>query len=280
MFKKKKKMLLLPAIIQIRFLDIIDIILVALLIYFVFNLVKGTGAINIVLGILSIYAIWFIVRTVEMNLLAEILGQFISVGVLALIIVFQPEIRKFLLLIGKRSIINKGPQSAWRKLWQLDEGVGYNYSPVVKACEVLSESKIGALIVITKENSLEYYLEVGEIIDAKVSEQLIQSIFFPNSPLHDGAIIITQNKIKAARCVMPVSENETIPKSLGLRHRAGLGITEQSDAVSVIVSEQTGKLAFCKNGEIKRNLNALQVSEFLAKEFADFKPSRKEAIKS
>ncbi len=273
-------MLFIPAFLQIRFLDIVDIILVAFLIYFVFNLIKGTGALNIVLGILSIYVIWFIVRTVEMELLSEILGQFISVGVLALIIVFQPEIRKFLLLLGKRSIINKGPQSVWRKIWQLDENIGYNYSPVVKACEVLSETKTGALIVITKENVLEYYLEAGEIIDANISEQLIQSIFYPNSPLHDGAIIITQNKIKAARCVMPVSENEELPKNMGLRHRAGLGITEQSDAVAVVVSEQTGKIAFCKNGSIKRNLNALQLSEFLAKEFADFEPSRKESSKN
>jgi len=264
-------MLLNIAFIQLRLLDIIDILLVASLLFYLFRLVKGTGAINIMLGILSIYVIWFVVRTFEMELLTEILGQFVSVGVLALIIVFQPEIRKFLQMIGRRSIINKGPQSAWRRLWQIDNEVSLNYSPVVKACEIMSENRTGALIVITKENSLDYFLESGEPLDAKISDQLIQNIFYKNSPLHDGAIIISQNRIKAARCVLPVSENNNLPANLGLRHRAALGITEQSDAIAIIVSEQTGKISLCKNAEIKKNLTPLQLREFLAKEFAAYK---------
>jgi diadenylate cyclase len=264
-------MIFIPTFIQIRLLDIVDIILVAFLLFYIFRLIKGTGAINIVLGILSVYVIWFIVRTFEMELLTEILGQFISVGVLALIIVFQPEIRKFLQIIGKRSIINNGPQSAWKKFWQIDSDISLNYSTVVKACEAMSENKTGALIIITKENNLNYYLNTGESIEAKISEQLIQNIFFKNSPLHDGAIIINENKIMAARCVLPVSENTDLPASLGLRHRAALGITEQSDAIAIVVSEQTGKISFFKNAEIKRNISAMQLQEMLAKEFVNLK---------
>ncbi len=262
---------LFTAFIQIRFLDILDIILVALLIYYVFNLIRGTGAINILLGIISVYAFWFIVRTFEMELLTEILGQFISVGVLALIIVFQPEIRKFLLLLGKKSIINKGSKGIWNKLWQIEDDIMLNYSPIIRACENFSDSKTGALIVITKENTLDYYIETGEIIDAQLSEQLIQNIFFRNSPLHDGAVIVRQNRIKAARCVLPVSESKNIPNTLGIRHRAALGITENSDAIAVVVSEQTGRIAFCKNGEMQRNISSLQLRESLTKEFTEFK---------
>ncbi|MFW5792905.1 MAG: diadenylate cyclase CdaA [Bacteroidota bacterium] len=261
----------ITAFIQIRFLDIIDIILVALLIYYVFRLIRGTGAINIVLGIIAIYAVWFIVRTFEMELLTEILGQFISVGVLALIIVFQPEIRKFLLLLGQRTILNQGSKSFWKKLWQIEDEVPLNYTPIIRACEILSENRTGALIVITKENSLDYFLETGEFIDAKLSDQLIQNIFFRNSPLHDGAIIITNNRIKAARCVLPVSESAKLPTTLGLRHRAALGITEQSDALALVVSEQTGKIAFCQNAEITRNVSLLQLRDILTKEFTGYK---------
>ncbi len=257
---------MVPAFLQIRFLDIIDILLVAVLLYQLFMLIRGTGALNIFLGILSIYLLWWLVRMFEMELLTAILGQFISVGVLALIIVFQPEIRKFLLLIGTRSLLTKGSKGIFKKLWTFGEETKLNVSPIVNACENLSQSKTGALLVFTNRNELEFFLETGEMLDAKISQQLLESIFYKNSPLHDGAVIITGNRIKAARCVLPVSENPRFPQTLGLRHRAALGITEQSDAVAIVVSEQTGRIAWFKSGQIRRNIKPLQLKELLAKE--------------
>ncbi len=257
----------LPAIIQIRLLDILDIVLVAMLLYQLYLLIKGTGTINIFLGILSVYLVWWLVRIFEMELLTAILGQFISVGVLALIIVFQPEIRKFLLIIGKRTFVSKGSRSIFKGVWQIETQKELNIPAIVNALESLSEQKTGALIVITHQSELESFAETGQRIDAVISEQLIGSIFYKNSPLHDGAVIITNNRIKAARCVLPISELRKVPATFGLRHRAALGITEQSDAVALVVSEQTGKISWSKAGEIKRNIKPLQLKELLAKEF-------------
>lgn len=256
---------------QIRFLDVIDVLLVAFLLYQLYLLIRGTGALYIFLGILSIYLIWWLVRLFEMELLSAILGQFISVGVLALIIVFQPEIRKFLLLIGTRSIINKGSRNIFRRLWQLEDEGKLNISPIVNACERFAENRTGALIVITKKNDLEFFVETGQPVDARISEPLLESIFYKNNPLHDGAVVITENRIRAARCVLPVSENPNFPSTLGLRHRAAAGITEQSDAVALVVSEQTGRISWCKQGQIKRNIKAVQLKEFLAKEFVNLR---------
>jgi diadenylate cyclase len=266
-------LLFIPAFLQIRLLDIIDIFLVAILLYQLYLLIRGTGALNIFLGILSIYLIWWLVRVFEMELLTAILGQFISVGVLALIIVFQPEIRKFLLLIGTRSFINKGSRNFFKRIWQFDEPIKLNISPIVNSCQRFSENRTGALIVITKENDLGFFVETGELIEARISEQLLENIFFKNSPLHDGAVIITSNRIKAARCVLPVSDNKNIPSNLGLRHRAAAGITEQSDAITIVVSEQNGRISVAKEGEIKRNLKPVQLKEFLAREFGIQQPT-------
>lgn len=252
--------------IQIRLLDIVDIVLVAILIYQVYLLIRGTGAMNIFLGILSIYVIWWLVRSFEMELLTAILGQFMSVGVLALIIVFQPEIRRFLLLLGKRSIFNRTSRTFLKGLWQTDSEQ-LNIPPIVNAVETFAEQRTGALIVITNENELELFVETGERMDAMISEQLLGSVFYLNSPLHDGAVIITNNRIKAARCVLPVSGVRKLPASMGLRHRAAVGITEQSDAIALVVSEQTGKISWCKGGKIVRNVKPLQLKELLAREF-------------
>ncbi len=256
----------IPAFLQIRLLDIIDIFLVATLLYQLYLLIRGTGALNIFLGILSIYLIWWLVRIFEMELLTAILGQFISVGVLALIIVFQPEIRRFLLIFGKQSFINKPSRRFLNRFIHFEEPILLNISPIVNSCQRFSETRTGALIVITKENNLGFFVETGELIDARISEQLLENIFFKNSPLHDGAVIITSNRIKAARCVLPVSENPAFPATLGLRHRAAVGITEQSDAIAIVVSEQTGKISVAKGGEIKKNLKPVQLKEFLARE--------------
>ncbi len=268
--------LFIAGFIQIRLLDILDVLLVAILFYQLYILIRGTGAMNIFLGILSIYVIWWLVRIFEMELLTAILGQFISVGVLALIIVFQPEIRKFLLVLGKRSIINRGSRDLFKGLWTADHNDDLNIPSIVNAMEAFSEQKTGALIVITRENELESFLETGQKMDAQISEQLLGSIFYRNSPLHDGAVIVTNNRIKAARCVLPVSEVKRFPVSLGLRHRAALGVTEQSDAISLVVSEQTGKISWCMAGEIRRNIRPLQLKELLAKELLSDEDSEQE----
>ncbi|TVR43216.1 MAG: TIGR00159 family protein [Bacteroidia bacterium] len=260
--------LFITGFIQIRLLDILDIVLVAILLYQLYILIRGTGAINIFLGILSIYIIWWLVRIFEMEMLTAILGQFISVGVLALIIVFQPEIRKFLLIIGKKSFLHRQSRSKWFKgIWQIEKDKELNIPAIVNSLEALAEQKTGALIVITQKNELESFIETGQRIDAEITEQLLGSIFYKNSPLHDGAVIISDNRIRAARCVLPVSEIRRIPSSLGLRHRAAIGITEQSDAIALVVSEQTGKISWSKGGEIKRFIKPLQLKELLAKEY-------------
>ena len=268
--------LFVTGFIQIRFLDILDVLLVAVLFYQLYTLIRGTGAMNIFLGILSIYVIWWLVRIFEMELLTAILGQFISVGVLALIIVFQPEIRKFLLVLGKRSIINRGSRDLFKGLWAAEHEDDINIPSIVNALEIFSEQKTGALIVITRKNELDSFLETGQKMDAQISEQLLGSIFYKNSPLHDGAVIITNNRIRAARCVLPVSEVKRFPVSLGLRHRAALGVTEQSDAIALVVSEQTGKISWCIAGEIRRNIKPLQLKELLAKELLSDKDHDKE----
>ncbi len=265
------------AFIQIRLLDVIDVLLVAILFYQLYILIRGTGAINIFLGILSIYLLWWLVRIFEMELLTAILGQFIAVGVLALIIVFQPEIRKFLLVIGKRSFIKPGSRELFKGLWSIEDDADLNIPPIVNTLESFAESRTGALIVITNESELESFLETGQRLDAIISEQLLGTIFYKNSPLHDGAVIITNNRIKAARCVLPVSESKRFPVALGLRHRAALGVSEQSDAVALVVSEQSGNISWCKAGEIKRNIKPLQLKELLAKEFLSEKPGKQES---
>lgn len=259
---------LLPLFMQIRFLDIIDIFLVAILLYYLYKLIRGTGALNIFLGIISVYIFWWLVRIFEMELLTEILGQFISVGVLALIVVFQPEIRKFLLFLGARGFLNQRSRKFLSRLWHIDQNPGLAINDVVAACEELASSNTGALIVLTRENNLDAFLETGEILDARISRQLIENIFYKNSPLHDGAVIITNNRIRAARCVLPVSENIRFPAYLGLRHRAAVGVSEQSDALAIVVSEQTGRISLVKEGELKRNIKPVELKEILVKEFS------------
>jgi diadenylate cyclase len=257
-----------PAFIKLRLLDVVDIFLVAILLYYLYKLIRGTGALNIFLGITSIYIFWWLVRLFEMELLTEILGQFISVGVLALIVVFQPEIRKFLLILGTRSFLNKKSRMFFGNLWSMEQSNNMSISDIVRACEQLAETRTGALIVLTQENNLELFLETGEIIDARVSSQLLENIFFKNSPLHDGAVIITKNRIVAARCVLPVSESSHFPAYLGLRHRAAVGVSELSDAIAIVVSEQTGRISWVKDGKMKRNIRGVELKEMMVKEFA------------
>lgn len=257
----------IPFFIGLRLLDVIDIILVALLLYELYSLVKGTAAINILLGIIAIFLVWRLVRILEMELLSEILGAFISVGFIALIVVFQPEIRKFLLLLGTPSFIRKKNNRFlfWRIKYDSDDVLSID--PIVQACHKMANTKTGALIVIGKVNELNDITETGELLEARISEQLLENIFFKNSPLHDGAVIIMNNRIRAASCILPVSKNDTLPSQVGLRHRAAVGITEKSDAVALVVSEQTGQISWCKAGQLNADIQPARLKTLLEEEF-------------
>ena len=255
---------LLTLFISIRVLDVIDIILVALLFYQIYMLIRGTVAINIFMGIFILYLIWLIVRALNMELLSSILGQIIGVGVIALIIVFQQEIRRFLLLIGTR-YFSKNRFSLERFL--MIKGKKFespvNIEAIVRACRNMAESKMGALIVIIRKSNLQLFAETGDIINAETSSRLIENIFFKNSPLHDGAMIIKNNLIYAVRCILPLTEKIEMPQSFGLRHRAALGISETTDALVIVVSEETGKISFVKSGEIVEDINTKKLRELL-----------------
>jgi len=199
-----------------------------------------------------------------MELLNNILGKIIEVGVIALIIVFQQEIRRFLLFIGTRYLSkNRFSLENWLFPKQKNMVAPVNIDAIVKACRNMSETKTGALIVIARKSELQYYTETGDIIDAETSSRLIENIFFKNSPLHDGALIIVNDKIRAARCILPVTENLNIPAHYGLRHRAALGISEHTDALIVIVSEETGKISFGFQGEIKYGISSMELRQLL-----------------
>lgn len=250
--------------IKIELIDIIDIALVGWLIYQAYKLIRGTAALNIFIGIIVFYFIWLLVRALRMELLSDILGQVIGVGVLALIILFQQEIRRFLLRLGTRYMDSGQKLRIVNALfWSKKKGVSLTLlDELTHACKRMSEKKTGALIVLAKSSSLEFIIETGDRIDAIISRRLIENIFFKNAPLHDGAMVIAEDKIIAARCTLPISENPHIPASFGMRHRAALGITEQSDAVVVVVSEQTGQISYVQNGEIKKmnSINELRLA--------------------
>jgi diadenylate cyclase len=254
--------------ITLRWLDVLDILLVAFLLYQLYKLIKGTVAINIFVGILSLYLLWLIVRALNMQLLGNILGQFIGLGAITLIIVFQQELRRFLLLIGTTGFFNKGKfrKNLFEFNWGVRKPNSVDINSIVKACANMAETQTGALIVIATRSELKFYANTGDYIDAVVSKRIIESIFFKNNPMHDGAIIISGERIKATRCVLPVTENPEFPHHLGMRHRAAVGITEASDALAVVVSEQTGTISFAKGGELSMNLSAEKLREYLNKE--------------
>jgi len=260
--------LFITGFIEVRFLDVLDIALVAALLYMVYTMLKGTVAINIFAGIAAIYFIWRLVVALQMEMLSQILGAFIGVGFIALIIVFQPELRQFLLVFGTPKILEILPdrlQFLFKHLQR--EQSNLDTDKIVQACQHMSEEKSGALIVITHQHELLNIIDTGEVINAIISDQLIENIFFKNSPLHDGALIISENMIKAAACILPVSKNRNIDVSLGLRHRAALGVTEKSDAIALVVSEENGHISYCKNGTLINGVQAHQLKSFLDKEF-------------
>ncbi len=253
--------------IHIRILDILDIFLVALLMYQLYMLVRGTVAINIIIGILAIYFIWGIVKMLKMELLSSILGQVIGVGVIALIIVFQQEIRRFLIFIGARYITRNRMRFEHMLRMDFDTRPPVKLRSILKAVISLAGSRTGALIVIKAKSTLDIYAQAGDVLDANTSSRLILSIFNKLSPLHDGAIIIDSEKISAARVVLPVTDNPDLPPEFGLRHRAAIGITELTDAVVIVVSEETGQISFAQNGRIYNNLSPKELLTRLENEF-------------
>jgi len=248
---------------EVSIVNMIDIALVAALLYQIYKLLKGSVAIKIFLGFLSIYLIYLLVGALRMELLSSILGQFMGVGVIAAIIIFAPEIRKFLLLIGRSSLLSQ--DNALRNLlffWKKKESSTFNISPIIDASKTLAGGNTGALMVISKSTELKFYAESGDILDADLSKRLLISIFNKYSPLHDGAVIIHQGKIKAARCILPVTERE-VPAQFGLRHRAAIGMSEATDALVLIISEETGQVSLAKNGMIIHNVSFQDVREIL-----------------
>lgn len=238
--------------IKIGISDVIDILLVAFLIYQVYKIIKGTPAVNIFLGIIAFYTLWLIVKALDMDLLASILGQVIGVGVLALMILFQPEIRRFLLKMGNQYMQSIKKYAFFRVLMgtkplsiskqTLDE--------LTQACSRMSDKKTGALIAMKRASELTFIIETGDRIDANINRRLIENIFFKNSPLHDGGMIIANNRIVAARCTFPISEKQLDP-GYGMRHRAAVGLSEETDAFVIVVSEETGGISVMVDGDIK-----------------------------
>ncbi len=235
---------------KITFIDIIDIVLVAILLFYLYKLLRGTVAINIFLGIVIIYLIWKLTDVLNMNVLSNLLGKFISVGFFALIVVFQQEIRKFLLLIGSTNFTTKKNILKYFKfLNQENQSISLNVNFLVNSCKKMSKEKTGAIIIIERENNLEFVRNKVDENKIELSPQILETIFFKNSPLHDGAVIIKENSIIATRVILPVSESESIPKRFGLRHRAAIGISEKTDALAIVISEQTGIITYVKDSD-------------------------------
>lgn len=245
------------------FIDFIDIILVAAIMFWIYRATRGTNAPYIISGIIMIYLMWVVVRTLNMELLSNILGQFVSVGVIALIIVFQPEIRRFLQMIGMRQ---KRFNFIARIFNRNDNTSVTIIAPIVQACREMSAHKTGALIVIGRQSDLRLITEGGIAIDAKISTPLLENIFFKNAPLHDGAVVIEGDRIVAAKCILPVTQSD-VPKSYGTRHRAAIGMSEISDAIILVVSEETGGISIAHGGTIHRDIAPDQVANLLQRHF-------------
>jgi len=249
-------------------LDVIDILAVAYLLYQFYMMIKGTAAMNIFGVIVLMYFIWLIVKLANMTLLSTILGQVMGVGIIALIVVFQQELRKFLLLMWQRySNFNFSLETIFSSFIQSSEKSDVCIIQIVNACKNMQKTNTGALIVIPNHSNLDLIMETGEKINADTNTQLLESIFFKNSPLHDGAVIILENKIMAARCVLPVSERTDLPKNLGLRHKSAIGVTESTDAIAIIVSEERGHISFAEHGKVSINISPEKLIETLKKKF-------------
>lgn len=235
-------------LLDIRIIDIIDVVLVAFLMYYLYKLIKGTVAINIFIGIVILFAIWKLTLFLDMLLMSRILGGFLGAGMIALVVVFQQEIRKFLLMVGTTNFSAR--KRVFKKLNLFNENeITTNVPVILSACSKMSKSSTGAIIVLKRNTSLEFVKITGDPMNVEVNQPILESIFYKNSPLHDGALIIEDNIITATRVILPVSNDKNIPQRFGLRHRAALGITEKTDAVCIVVSEENGQISYLKEGD-------------------------------
>jgi uncharacterized protein (TIGR00159 family) len=255
---------------EIKLVDILDVLVVTFMLVQVYKLMKGSIAIKVFIGFLFLYLIFLFVKAVNMELIATILGQFMGVGVLAVIILFQQEIRKFLLMVGRTTIFDD--VNMFRNafsFWSSNGNHRTEITPIVEAAKSMGGSNTGALIVLSKNSGLKFYADSGDKMDAVVSKRLLMAVFNKYSPLHDGAAIIHENRIVAARCILPVTEREDIPANFGLRHRAAVGMSESTDALVLIVSEETGQISVARNGTMSRNLSAKELREEMNSYFSE-----------
>jgi len=248
--------------------DIIDVIAVAMMLYYIYRLMKESRSLNVFIGIMLFVLVWlFVSQVLEMRLLGAILDKLVSVGVIALIVIFQEDIRKFLYELGAQKGIYR-LLKFFRFSKKADDAESNKEAimPIVMACMSMSKRMVGALIVIERGVPLNDIVDTGDVIDAQINQRLIENIFFKNSPLHDGAMIISERRIKAAGCILPVSHSHDIPKELGLRHRAAMGISQNSDAIAVVVSEETGRISVAIKGTFRLRLSAEELESILTKE--------------
>ena len=252
---------------HITVLDIIDIVLVAFIFFQLYRLIRGTAAFSIFIGIFFIFLFWLVVKALNMELITTLLGQIMGVGVIALIIVFQQELRRFLLVIGNRYIFSRR-FSLGRFFFPVKEEQGSprEAEEIVRACESMALKKTGALIVIGRKSSLDLFTEAGEIIKAQIGAELIETIFFRNSPLHDGAVLIVGDIILAARCPLPITDQVSLPPHFGMRHRAAVGMSEHSDALIIVVSEESGFITVVDTGVIRENITPNELRNILLRE--------------
>ena len=249
--------------------DFIDILLVAMILYYIYRLMRESRSLNVFIGILMFVITWlFVSQVVEMKLLGSILDKLVSVGVIALIVLFQDEIRKFLYNVGAHRRMRAFAKSFTSRDVGEDDKKALKeiIMPIVMASMNMSRGKVGALIVIERAMPLDEIAVTGDQIDSNINQRLIENIFFKNSPLHDGAIIVSKKRIKAAGCILPVSHDMDIPKELGLRHRAAMGVSQESDAVAIVVSEETGGISVAVKGEFHLRLSAEELESILTKE--------------
>ena len=249
---------------DIAIMDIVDIVLVAFLLYYLYRVMKDSGSLNVFLGILMFIFSWlFVSKLLQMRLLGSIFDQLMSVGALALVVIFQDEIRNFFRTLGSHRQLR-----FLSKFFSRDKKAedAMDVMPIVLACNSMAQQKVGALIVVQRNMSLDDIVKTGETINADISQRLIEAVFFKNAPLHDGAMIIQDGRITAAQCILPVSHNLNISKKLGLRHRSAIGITENYDAIAVVVSEETGTISAAIGGKLMQNLDARKLEEILVKQ--------------
>jgi len=250
--------------IDLKITDLIDIFLVAVLLYYIYKLVRGSVAINIFIGIVIVWGFWKLTELLGMKMISSMVGAFMQVGLIALIIVFQQEIRKFLLMIGSTNFANKRSfLKHFKFLKQEGLSTSVNVDALLHACQNMSTTRTGALFVIEQKHSLDFIKSSGDKMYIEITQPIIESIFYKNSPLHDGAVVIVNNYIVATRVILPVSNERNIPMHYGLRHRAAVSITEKTDAIALVVSEETGNIAYVKNGEFIKFQDLTELSTIL-----------------